>query len=230
MKISNETLLVLSNFATLNNGILIKPGSELNTISMSNTVLARTKIPESFDQEICIYNLSQFLGAVSLFDSPEFHFGSNTVQIESNKSSITYVYANPKTVITPPKASIDIGEPDIVFDLSEANFNSIMKAANILSLPNVTVNGSREELFISATDVKNPTSNRFDVALPVGDTFHPGGDFTMTFKVDNLKFIPKRYSVSISFDKKISQFTSADGNLDYWAALEKTDSTFTSTS
>ena len=225
MKISNDTLSILSNFATLNNGILIKPGSELTTISMSNTVLARAKVPEVFDQEVCIYNLSQFLGAVTLFDSPEFQFDDKTVQIMANKSTITYVYANPKTVITPPKPSIDIGEPDLVFDLSESNFNSVLKAANVLSLPNVTVNGSQEDLFISATDVKNPTSNRFDVQLSVGDSFHPGGDFTMTFKVDNLKLIPKDYSVSISFDNRIAQFNSP--TIDYWAALEKTDSTFT---
>lgn len=220
MKISNNTLNILSNFSILNNGILVKKGSELVTVSSQKTVLANAIVPESFEQEFCFYNLSQFLGAVSLFDNPDFDFHENGVTISDGKNQVTYIYAEPKTVVLPPMSVLDIGESFFEFDLSKDQFSSLAKAAAVLTLPNVTVSSSDGKVQMGAEDVKNPSSNRFDIQI--SDVKYEGGDFRMTFKLDNLKLIPNDYHVSVSFEKFMANFSTK--NLDYWVAVEQADS------
>ena len=70
MKISNETIAVLQNFATINNGLQVKAGNVLQTISPGKTVVASAVVAETFE-DFCVYDLSQFLGTMSLFNEPE---------------------------------------------------------------------------------------------------------------------------------------------------------------
>ena len=48
MKLSNETLVVLKNFATINEGIQFKKGTKLTTVSSSKTVLAQATLKDEF--------------------------------------------------------------------------------------------------------------------------------------------------------------------------------------
>jgi hypothetical protein len=48
MKLSNETLTVLKNFANINPGIEFKTGKKLTTISATKTVLAKAGIKDDF--------------------------------------------------------------------------------------------------------------------------------------------------------------------------------------
>ena len=60
MKLSNETLNVLKNFAGINSGIEFKSGNKLSTISSTKTVLAKATLKDTFPQDFCIYDLNQF--------------------------------------------------------------------------------------------------------------------------------------------------------------------------
>ena len=44
MKLSDQTLEVLKNFSDINTNILVKPGSELSTISTMKNILAKATI------------------------------------------------------------------------------------------------------------------------------------------------------------------------------------------
>ena len=46
MKLSNETLSVLKNFASINQGILFKPGKTIRTISTHKNILAEAVVSE----------------------------------------------------------------------------------------------------------------------------------------------------------------------------------------
>ena len=61
MKLSNETLTVLQNFAKLNSGIEFKQGNNIRTISTGKNVLAKATLVDSFPQDFCVYDLPQFL-------------------------------------------------------------------------------------------------------------------------------------------------------------------------
>jgi len=222
MKISNNTLAVLQNFATINNGIQVKAGNSLKTISSNKTLLGLATVVETFDTPFCIYDLSQFLGTLSLFDSPELKFGENAVEIIEGEAHLKYVYADPNTIVTVPEKRLEC-DGDIEFDLSQKDLDRLQKAANILGLPNlvITLNDAGEYLVAVATDVKNSTSNNFKVKLN-GET-PSGATFKMVLKFDNLKLIPDDYHVRIS-EKGISHF---DGKkAEYFVAVEQNESEY----
>jgi hypothetical protein len=223
MKISNDTLAVLQNFATINNGIQVKAGNSLKTISPNKTLLGLATVPEHFETPFCIYDLSQFLGTLSLFNSPELDFGEHAVEIVEGATRLRYVYADPNTIVTVPEKRLEC-DGDIEFDLPHKSLESLKKAANILGLPNlvITTDEAEEYLIASATDVKNSTSNNIKVKLD-GET--PSGDtFKMVLKFDNLKLIPDDYHVRIS-SKGISHF---DGTkAEYFVAVEQNESEYT---
>ena len=50
MKLSKETLEVLKNFASINNGLEFKEGNVLSTMSASKTVLVRAELKDNFPE------------------------------------------------------------------------------------------------------------------------------------------------------------------------------------
>ena len=222
MKLSSDTLLVLQNFATINNGLQVKPGHNLKTISPNKTLLALATVGEEFDTPFCIYDLNQFLGTLSLFDSPELEFGENSVEIVEDVTRLTYVYADPNTIVTVPERRLEC-DGDVEFELPQKDLDRLQKAANILGLPNlvITFDEDHEYLVAVATDVKNSTSNNFKVKL--NGQAPSGVTFKMVLNFDNLKLLPDDYHVRIS-EKGISHF---DGKkAEYFVAVEQNESEF----
>jgi hypothetical protein len=90
MKISQQTLSILKNFASINGNILIRAGSNISTISPQKNILSNANVTESFPVQFAIYDLSQFLSAISLFEDPDFDFNESYVTISSGRRSIKY--------------------------------------------------------------------------------------------------------------------------------------------
>ncbi len=70
---------------------------------------------------------------------------------------------------------------------------------------------------LSVSDPENSTANTYSVIVDGGYT---QDTFKYIINIHNLKMISNDYQVKIS-SKLISEFTSSDGNLKYWVALEK---------
>ena len=68
MKLSEQTIEVLQNFSTINQSLLFKSGDVLRTVSPQKTVLAEVTVPDNFESEFGIYDLGQFLSAMTLID------------------------------------------------------------------------------------------------------------------------------------------------------------------
>jgi hypothetical protein len=73
MNISDNTLSVLKNFSGINQNLAVKSGNKIRTISPQKTVMAVAQVEDKFDSPFAIYDLNQFLSAVSLFEKPNFH-------------------------------------------------------------------------------------------------------------------------------------------------------------
>ena len=84
MIISEETLEVLKNFATINPNIVFKPGFQLKTISEAKTILASSKIVEDFQKEFGVYDLNEFLSVMNLIETPQLDFEEKAVVIKNN--------------------------------------------------------------------------------------------------------------------------------------------------
>jgi hypothetical protein len=217
MKLSKETVTLIKNFAGINSNLLLKSGNKLATISAQKNVMADATVSESFP-DFGIYDLNEFLGAMSLFDDPELEFSDKYVTIKQGSMSIKY-FAADASVLTAPQKSITFPEAEVNFSLSAANLNMIHKTASVLRAADVSIVGDGEKITAVVGDKKNATSNSF--SEPVGAT---DKNFKVNLKVENLKMIPGDYEVSIS-SKKISRFKSPSTDLVYYVAVEA-DSTF----
>lgn len=216
MKLSAKTLQILKNFSTINPSIMFNCGNELTTISPQKSVMAKAKIDETIEKDFGIYDLSRFLGVLSLFNEPEMVLSDNYVKITDGKKSVNFIYADPVTMILPPKKSINMGESFVEFDLPSDIFQSVMKGAGVLGLPEIAVEAADGNLMLRAIDVKNPSNNTFDHTIKDDDR-----SYRIVFNSHNLKIMTGDYRVCIA--KGISHFSN-DG-VEYWIATE-TSSTY----
>jgi hypothetical protein len=88
MNLSNDTLNVLKNFATINPNVVFKPGQKLKTISESKTILASATIVEDFPQEFGVYDLNEFLSVLNLIDNPTLDFEEKAVLVTGGGQKI----------------------------------------------------------------------------------------------------------------------------------------------
>ena len=59
MNFSNETVIVLKNFAQINPSIVFKPGKKLTTISPQKSIMATAEITDDFPSEGAVYDLGR---------------------------------------------------------------------------------------------------------------------------------------------------------------------------
>ena len=222
MKINQSTQDILKNFSEINTNILIKPGSELNTISTMKNILAKATINENFDKEFGIYDLNEFLSVVSSLDKPELTLQEKhmTISTEGSRSKVKYFYSDPSVIVSPNK-DVNMPESDVTFSLSESNLAQLRKMAAILSSPDLALVGEKGgDVVLKVCDKKNDTSNKFDIVVGENAT----ANYTFYFKVENLKMISGDYDVAVS-SKSIAHFTNTKLPIEYWIALEP-DSVF----
>ena len=234
MKISEDTLSILNNFSTVQGSIVINPGSDIYTISNGKNILAKATVDETFPKEFGIYELSEFLSAVSLLEDPSFDFKDDIVEVrsESIKQTIRYGYTDPSLVNVPPNGGkVEFPEPpDLSFILTQDNLKSIKKAAGILNLPHVCIESTGDSLVATVTDKSNQSngkvSNGFEMSLQTNDedVDITGLIFCATFSVDNLKLFPGEYRVDVS-GQGIGHFINQEIELEYWISSESQYST-----
>ena len=219
MKLSNETLSVLKNFGAINQGILFKKGKTLKTVSSHKNILAEVTIKEDIPAEFGVYDLNNFLSVVSLHkDDPSFEFDSKHVVICGNKgrSKIKYRFCEPTMIVTPPEKQLTMPSPEISFELSGEDFDWIMRAANVLSSPQIAVESDGSKIQIVTLDLQNDSAHTDALEISDGN----GDKYRMVFKTENLsKLMSGAYTVSIS-SKGISHFKHTTADLQYWITTE----------
>jgi hypothetical protein len=220
MKLSDNALAILKNFAGINNSILVRQGNKLRTISVAKNILAEAEIKEEFPRDFAIYDLNQFLNGLSLHQDPDLDFQQDSyLSIKEGKRRVKYFFADPNVIIAPPEKEIQLPTQDICFQMDSVTLEKLVKAAAVYQLPDLSAIGEEGVIKLVVRDKKNDTSNEY--AIVVGET---DKDFSFNFKVENIKIIPGAYDVVVS-SKLLSQFTNNQHNLKYYIALEP-DSTF----
>ena len=223
MKLSEHTTSVLKNFATINQNLVIKEGSELLTMSAMKNIVAKATVEESFSKELAIYDLNEFLAAMSLFKSPILDFDEQFVTItEENepRKKLKYFYSDPSVVQSPSK-TITMPSEEVTFELNSNNLSEMKRAASVIGAPDMVLERLNGSSSLVAKDKKNDTANNYSSDINTkGD-----GEFKFFFKVENLKLMDGSYDVSVS-SKNISHFKNKSSEVEYWIALEP-ESTYT---
>lgn len=214
MKLSENTINIMKNFSTINPSLLVNPGDVLTTMAPMKGVFAKAVVDETFPKRFAIYEMAKFLGIVSLFKEPELEFGDHQVKITTGRQSVNFTYADPATIIAPP-ADKDINFPvaDVEFTISQEELQKLIRAAAVFQLPEIAVNGDGQNITVTATNSKNPTTDTFSIDVGTTDK-----NFNMIFKLENIiKLLSSDYNVKIS-SRGLSQFST--NNITYYVAVE----------
>jgi len=220
MKLSNDTLNVLKNFASINPNLVFKPGQKLKTISEAKTILASADIVEDFPIEFGVYDLNEFLSILNLIEDPELEFEDKSVLIKNssvNNQKVRYFYSSPE-ILTTPQKDIQMPEPEVGVNLSDDVLNQIRKAAALLGHTELSIQGEDGVVTASVFDSKDATSNSFTMELDKDNACK--NEFNFVVSIPNLKLLPGDYFVSIS-SKLISNWTNSNYPVEYFVALEK---------
>ena len=227
MKLSDATLEVLKNFASINQSILFTEGNELNTVSVQKNLLGSATVAETFKssngEDFAIYDLNEFLSTVSLFDNPEIEFGEGSATISDERANTKYWFAD-KEIIVYPTSKIEMPDAEVKFTLTAACLDKLQRATGTLAVPDLVIRRGTDDpskLIAEVMDKRSDTSNTFSVEV---GTYEGDGQFKFFFLTERMKMLPGDYDVQIS-SKKISKLTTKDGKLTYWIALEQ-DSTY----
>ena len=222
VKLSKETLNIFKNYSTINSNILVKPGNTISTVTPAKNLMAEAKVAETFDVEFGVWDLSKFLGTISLFQDPDFEFNDEFVLIRSGTGScVKYYYAEP-SLLTVPTKTVQMPETVVSFNLTESSFSEIQRASSVLQLPDLSIQSKDGVILAVVVDGSDPSSNDYSIELGLNET---DADFDFRFKIENLKFIPGDYTVNIT-EKIVSEFVNTSVDLTYWVALESS-STYT---
>jgi hypothetical protein len=220
MKLSNDTLSVLKNFGAINQGIMFKKGKKLKTVSSHKNILAEVDIKEDIPADFGVYDLNNFLSVVSLHkDDPTFEFDEKHVVIVGNKgrSKIKYRFCEPTMIVTPPEKALSMPDAEIKFDLSAEDFDWILRAASVLSSPQIAIESDGKTISVVTLDLANDSAHTDALEIGEGN----GNKYRMVFKTENLtKVLPGVYQVSIS-SKGISHYKHKTQPLQYWITTEQ---------
>ena len=222
MNLSNETVSVLKNFATINQNLVIKEGSNITTMSAMKNIIASAEVKENFPLDFAIYDLNEFLAALSIFEKPDLDFHKDFVVMTENGSpgkSLKYWYSDP-SVVTSPTKEITMPECEVSFTLENNMLVNVQKAAAVIGAPDMVLEAmSVGVAVLKVTDKKNTTANDYAVKIDVNNEDGKDVPYKFWFKVENLKLLPGTYNVAVS-SKNISHFVNTKVDVDYFIALE----------
>lgn len=215
MKLSENTLSVLKNFATINSGVVLNAGKIQKTISPEKSILVEATLDDDIPTPFGIYDLNRFLGNLTTLKNPELTFNNESVTLDDGEFSFDYHACSANLIITPPNKDIMLQTIDVTFSLPNVILQKLLKVATMNSLPNLSVVGKNGELLLRIHEKANDTSN--SGTMKIGE--YAGQDFTATFNTENLKLLSDDYTVEIQ-KGAFAKFVNAAGNLKYFVALE----------
>ena len=217
--LSKKTLDVLKNFSTINSSIVFRKGSTVRTISNAENILAKFTGEEVFPSDFAIYDLSQFLSGISLFNDPQLEFTSGDyVSIRGGRQSAKYYFSDPEfTLKSAPEKNVNFPGADLQFNLTGEELIQLQKASAVYSLPDLTFQSEEgvNTIKLILRDKENDTSNTYDLTVAGCST----GTYSLDVKIENIRLLPGDYTVKVS-KHLISEWTNTNVDLTYYIALE----------
>ena len=220
MKLSKNTLDILTNFRQINKGLVFKAGNVIKTRHERQMMpIAKAVIEEEFPRDFAIYDLTTFLSVFNLLDNPELEFtDTHVVLTDDSKRSAKIKYAAPTMVVHMDyDIAVKLPSVDVSCEISQQDFKAIEKAASSFTAPEIAFVGDGKNIKLTTHNSNNSGNDSFEIVLGETDK-----NFTMIVNVANLQMPAKSYKIDICF-QGIVEFNSLEvGNeLTYWVAVSE---------
>lgn len=206
MKISKQTIQLLSNCAKIRESINFGKGNQIRTKDSSQAFNAIMEIDEEFPRDFCVYDLNSFITALKIFNEPEIEFKeTNMVIKDSNgKATINYAYTNPILIqlMSDYSKNISLDNKICTFELTNDQFSELSSAASLFGVDDIEFRAvTKNAIVVTATTssgIKRDTDNSYSVSIEVdvedNELFSQLNISTMK---SLLKLMPLDYTVSI---------------------------------
>ena len=234
MKLNNETVNVIKNFATISGNLLLEKESKtLKTMNVSKTVLAEytLKPDQSFPLDFGIYDLNEFISFYSEFGDADMVFDSRLVEdvevayvnMMTDECDMEYVSSSQKHLVV-PKKSVTMPPGNFEFKLLGATISRIKSVCSKMGTQYFSVTNEGGKCRIHITSAIGGSGHKFNITIPDADIIkNTDVKFSFIFDRDNLQFIQDDFIVTLS-DKLISKFQAINTSVDYFVALDKKSS------
>lgn len=199
MKLSKPTLVLLKNFCDINPQMRFLPGQEISVLSAKKDCYAKATIAETIPARFAVYNLSELLDILSLFNEAEIECGEHALTVKSENQTLTYYYTSEEMITAPPEGKTMVLQGTITHSLtlSENDLNSLKKAAATLNLDVIGISAKGVRTFNGKTS--SSTSNVYSLDIPVTTST----EAEMRIDIKNLKLAPGSYKVEIDSNKLV---------------------------
>lgn len=200
MHFSERSLTILKNFGTINPSIVVTPGRTLRTVQTQGVLIATADVDVEFDQTVGIYDLTRFLSLLSLYNNPEIELSDQYITIQEGRRQTRYITCLPKMVVQPPsQQQIDAKLPPTLLsvDVAAADLQAVLKAASILSLPQIGLISDDEHVYLRAVDLQQQSNQSTDTFATIVAKSN-GVHVKSVFNTDTFKLLPNDYTVDIT--------------------------------
>ena len=231
IKLSKRTMGILNNFAKINPNVMIEKGKKMKTISEAKSFQSIAEIDEELPVDFGVWDLPEFLSALSFFKEPELNFivdgegedESITLNITDGNTFVNY-YPCDARYLSVPKKKVPAMETKIKIKLSNTEINNLIKASGSLSLDDLVFEPIDEKtckVFVS--NVREQKTNRtepvYAITVPAEykDFAESTGKQTI-IDVAELKMYPADYCFEVK--ESCVEMTTEDGKIKYWIAIQ----------
>lgn len=224
MKISAETLSILSSFSSINPVMYFGDPKAVKVIRSNSGLIGVFETSEQFDKECAFWETPQLLAVINSMggEKAELDFGDSFVKITNEDGAhVNYMYTPESVIIknnTKPKAfeayckSID---SNFSFELSNENLTKIMKLAKIMGLDTLQFSFKDGEGTIKILDnTSSSVGHTFDMSIK-GE-----GTGEISFDINNLNIINGDYSIIVK-NNVFAKWTNKNIPLFYIAGAKK---------
>lgn len=229
MKLSSTTIKILSNFASINAGVLFKKGNVQHTICPLSTITVEATFPDDFDKSFAIYDIDGFLRIFKTFSNPDVFFKDTYIHLVEEGKSSKFYYSDPSVIISPEKLPYAHDDTSLQFGVSSGVLSTIKSVATISSYFKYLRIWSTPEgnisLSLTSKEANERATNSYDIIVGSVET-QQLKEFSFFYQLDNLKILEGDY------DFVVSKFTRKDNTIfvlrmvnktvpiTYWTSLE----------
>lgn len=221
MKLSKDTTALLKNFATVNSGIILKPGQFIMTRAVNGTTYAEATISDVIDADVAIYDLNGFLGILSLVgDDAEINLADDgNIKIADARSTIFWPAADPSTVVAPNKP-IPFPVASVVTEIKGEDLQQLMRVSRGLQIDTIALTVKDGKIVLNGFNkVEDSALTRVKYSLTLTD-YDGENEFNFIINMANMKMQPGDYKLLLwaAGKKTAAKFEGAHAN--YVVALE----------
>jgi len=216
MKLSQDIINILKNFAVINNSIVVSELDHIKTISESGNIIGIYKLDNiEFPVSFAIFDLRGFLSIISLFklDEIDFDFKDKYVEIIHNTNKIKYYYSDKSMIkkfseLKTAEVYRNVNKFTGKCTLTADEIKKIRRASTIMQLDMLSIDiGGADTLTLICDD----ESNKDTFNMGVNDT---EGSGRVNVNVEYLELIPNDYDLDV-WSNKCIKFTNTDIELFY---------------